>query len=56
VHGSIQVAGRMADIAGNHHSFDDVGICGKPQWLFGADFCFWYKGYISFGSLSRPPD
>jgi len=46
----------MADIAGNHHSFDDVGICGKPQWLFGADFCFWYKGYISFGSLSRPPD
>jgi hypothetical protein len=51
--GSIQVAGRMAEIAGNYHSVDDVGIGGKPQWIFDADFCFWYKGYISFSLKFR---
>ena len=56
MHVLIQVVGRIAEIADNRHSVDGVGICGRPQWLFDADFCFWYKGYIWVGSLSRPPN
>jgi hypothetical protein len=54
VYALIQVVGRIVEIADNRHSVDGVGTCGRPQWLFDADFCFWYKGYIWLGSLSRP--
>jgi hypothetical protein len=53
VYGSIQVAGRIAEIAGNRHSVDGACICGRPQWLFDAGFYFWYKGYISFSLKFR---
>ena len=53
VYGSIQVAGRIVEIAGNRHSVDGACICGRPQWLFDAGFYFWYKGYISFSLKFR---
>ena len=60
MHGSILVAdlisGRIAELAGNRHNVCGAGNYDKPQWLFDVGFYFLYKGYISSGSLYRPPN
>ena len=43
------------EIADNRHSSSNIGIYGRPQWLFGVYAYFWYTEYIAFEPLFLPP-